>query len=200
MPAIPTLVTERLVLRPPSPTDLSDVIALNSDPEVMRYIGQGQTMSSTQSAIWLEFLIAGARHGFPAPGTPNNLPGWLTMIDRESQAFVGLAALAMLPDHHINAIGHDRCVGPTVEVGYRLAKPFWGQGYASEAAQELVRYAFQTMDLFQLVGIADVRNGPSNRVLDKIGLPQHVTYELDGISIHFHCVTQGEWRSTHHSI
>jgi RimJ/RimL family protein N-acetyltransferase len=197
VPLIPAFATPRLILRPPSPGDLDGFVTLGSDPDVMRYIGQGQTQSPTQAAFWLECLLADARHGFPTSGTPVGLPGWQVMIERETQAFVGLAALAMLPAHHIAAIGAVDCPTPCVEVGYRLAKPFWRRGYATEAASELSRYAIQSMRLPGLVAIADVRNEASNRVLEKVGLRLRTTYDLNGLTINFRSVTADEFACAH---
>ncbi len=193
MSRIPTFVTERLVLRPPSPGDLADFVALGLDSDVMRYIGQGKPQSSIQAGFSLECMLAEARHGFPTPGAPQDLPGWLVAIERNSQSFIGLAALVMLPAVHVTAVGSDLCVAPCVEVGYRLARPFWGKGYATEAGSALVRFGFENIGLQQIVGIADVRNTASNRVLDKLGLATHKTYELGGTIINFHCASREEW-------
>lgn len=188
MARVPTLVTDRLVLRPPSPGDLTDLIGLGSDPDVMRYIGQGHPQTATQAGFWLECMLADARHGFPNPASPIGLPGWLVVIERDTQAFVGMGALAMLPPHHIALIGEDLCGEPCVEVGYRFSPVYWGKGYASEVAASLVQYGFDRIGLSQIVGIADVRNLASNRVLEKAGLELRKTYELSGISINFRSV------------
>jgi len=185
MPRIPTLVTDRLILRPTSPGDLADIVALGEDPEVMRYIGQGKTLSPKQSAFWMECMLADARHGSPALGCPEGLPGWMVIIERASQACAGFAVLGMLPTAHVEAIGHELCPAPCVEIGYRLAQPFWGKGYATEAGSALMAYGCETLKLAQIVGIADVRNLASNRVLEKLGLLLRKTYEMNGISIHF---------------
>lgn len=185
MPRIPTIATDRLVLRPPSPGDLPDIAALNADPDVMRYIGQGQTQTAVQAGFWMECILADARHGFPSASVPEGLPGWLVAIERETQAFLGLAALVTLPLSHVQAIGAELCPPPCIEVGYRFAKPAWGKGYATEAGRALVDYGFGHMGLKRIVAIADVRNGASNRVLEKLGLQLRKTYELGGVSIHF---------------
>lgn len=194
MPRIPTLVTERLVLRPPSPGDLADFVALGADPEVMRYIGVGATQTAAQAGFWLECMLADARHGFPTPGAPEGLPGWLVAIERETQAFVGLAVLTMLSPAHAQAIGPELGSPPHVEVGYRLAPPYWGKGYATEAGRALVDYGFDVTELDRIVAIADVRNAASNRVLEKLGLRTQTTYELNGVSIHFRSIFRSERR------
>jgi RimJ/RimL family protein N-acetyltransferase len=186
MPRIASFATERLILRPPSPGDLEDFVALGADAEVMRYIGQGQTQSRVQAAFWLECMLADARHDIPVPH-PVGLPGWLVIIERESNSFVGLATLTVLGSAHVAAIGA-ACFPelPAIEVGYRLARSFWGKGYATEAGRALVRHGFEKMRLPQIVAIADVRNTASNRVIEKLGLSMRKKYELNGLSINFH--------------
>ena len=194
MPRIPSFATERLILRPPSPGDLEDFVALGADPEVMRYIGRGQAQTRAQAAFWMECLLADARHGIPMPH-PEGLPGWLVMIERSTGCFAGLAVLMVLPGAHVAAIGADLCPPPpVVEVGYRLARPFWGKGYATEAASTLLRHGFETMHLPQIVAIADVRNAASNRVLAKLGFSLRKTYEMAGLSIHFHFLSVEHYR------
>lgn len=195
MPRIPSFATDRLILRPPSPGDLEDFVALGADPDVMRYLANGQPQTREQAAAWLEAMLADARHGFAVP-QPTGAPGWLVIVERATNAFVGLAALQALGALHAAAAGPGLC--PTgqvpVEVGYRLARPFWGKGYATEATAVLVRYGFESLRLSAICGIAEVRNVGSNRVLAKVGCTVRGTYEFKGRSINFHSVTAGEYR------
>lgn len=195
MPRIPTLATDRLVLRPPSPGDLADFVALGADAEVMRYLG-GQTHAPAQAARWLDQMLIDARHGFADADAPDGLPGWLVAIERETGAFVGLALLTMMPATHVAAIGAEICRTPRVEVGYRLARSFWGRGYATEAGAALVRYAFERLNVPHVYAFADVRNAASNRVLEKLGLTLRTTYEFGGQSIHFRAIERDAGRQT----
>src|ERR1700722_15303840 len=104
MPTVPTFATDRLILRPPSPADIEDVVALGADPEVMKYIGRGSIQSRSQAACWLEGMLADARHGLPLPH-PQGIPNWLTAIERESGAFVGFGVLTVMGPAHVAAIG-----------------------------------------------------------------------------------------------
>jgi RimJ/RimL family protein N-acetyltransferase len=139
-------------------------------------------------------MLSDARHGFAVP-QPAGAPGWLVIVERATQAFVGLAALQTLGAFHVAAAGPVLCPpGQTpVEVGYRLARPFWGKGYATEATAALVRYGFETLRLPAICGIAEVRNVASNRVLAKVGCTVRGTYEFKGRSINFHSVKAGEY-------
>jgi RimJ/RimL family protein N-acetyltransferase len=183
---IPTLETERLLLRPPQADDLDALAALGADPDVMRFIGPGTTHDWVVAQEWLERLLEEGRVGVPGPP---GLPGWLVLIERASGAWAGLAALKILAGQHAAAIG----IEPAVELGYRLPRDFWGHGYASEAARALLRYGFVELGIPQITAIADVRNVASNRVLSKIGLALQQTYRLDGRQIHFYSLTRGEY-------
>src|SRR6185436_18084356 len=133
MPRIPTLTTERLVLRPPTPGDLEDLTQLFGDPEVTHFVVHGSTLSSVQVAHMLETALAEARHGASHPSAVPGIPGSLVIV-RTSESggeFAGMAVLRMLAPDMAAAIGD--CPDPAIEAGYVLAKRFWGQGFATEA-------------------------------------------------------------------
>src|SRR6188508_577905 len=134
MPRIPTLTTERLILRPPTPGDLQDLTELFGDPEVTHFVVHGKTLTSVQVAHMLETALAEARHGSSHPSAVSGIPGSLVIV-RPSDGggeFVGMAVLRMLAPDMSAAIGG--CPDPAIEAGYVLAKKFWGQGFATEAA------------------------------------------------------------------
>jgi RimJ/RimL family protein N-acetyltransferase len=178
-----TIETPRLLLRPPRALDLCEFVALGADPEVMRYIGTGATQRPDEAARWLEGML---REG---ASEASGIPGWMVATTRQTGAWVGLAVLKRMGPRHEEAIGE----GPLVEVGYRLSRLHWGHGYATEAAAALVRYGFLVLNLPAVAGIADVRNGASNRALEKAGLVRRKTYTLDGRDIHFHLLHRDDY-------
>jgi RimJ/RimL family protein N-acetyltransferase len=184
---VDTIETGRLVLRPVRADDLESVIDMGADREVMRYIGSGEPQSRLQAGQWFDQLLAEAASG---PGGPAGLPGWRAVTVKPTGAWAGLAALKILSPWHAEAIG----IESAVELGYRLARRYWGLGYASELSQALVRHAFEHVGLPLLVAIADVRNAASNRVLEKTGLIQRKTYAIDGRTIRFFALTAQEYR------
>jgi RimJ/RimL family protein N-acetyltransferase len=167
MPRVPTLLTERLVLRPASPGDLEDLTALFGDPEVMHFVGRGKTLTRTQVAHMLEGMLAEARHGSTNPSWVTGTPGLLVMIRPDTQEFLGMCVLRMLAADLIAAIGE--CPDPAIEAGYMLAREYWGQGYATEVARELARYGATLAGKEHVVAIADVENAVSHGVLRKAG-------------------------------
>jgi RimJ/RimL family protein N-acetyltransferase len=120
--------TPRLRLRRPAWDDMDELTILAADVDVMRYIGNGQTQSRAEVEQWLAGELDGRR--------PEHLPGWLVIESKQNGALLGLAALKSLAEHHLKAAE----VEPTDEVGYRLAKPYWGQGFATEATVALVKF------------------------------------------------------------
>jgi RimJ/RimL family protein N-acetyltransferase len=179
-----TIETPRLVLRPPRKDDLDRMVALGADPEVMRYIGDGNTQTREEAVKWLEGILREAREG------TSGLPGWLVAATREGD-WVGLAVLKPMNPRHEEAIGE----GQLVEVGYRLARAHWGRGYATEAAAALVRHGFVARELPAVTAIADARNVASNRVIEKVGLVRRKTYSLNGRTILYHRLDRADYPS-----
>jgi ribosomal-protein-alanine N-acetyltransferase len=143
------LETERLRLRPVSADDLEHFVALYGDPDVMRFIGTRGALSREVTQERLAFMVNHWRqHGF----------GMWTLLRKADGAFVGRCGLRYLEE------------SPEVELGYTLAKPFWGQGFATEASRAVVRYAFEVLKLDRLVAIADPANTASVNVMKKLGM------------------------------
>jgi RimJ/RimL family protein N-acetyltransferase len=187
MNKIPTIETPRLVLRPPVEGDLEQFVALGADPDVMHFVGGGKTQSRDEAAAWFDRMLRGEREGFA--GYPG-LPGCLVVTTKADDAWAGLAFLIPMNPVHAAAVEG----GPFVEVGYRLARAYWGKGYATEAAAALLCYGFVNLNLSLITAIAHARNVASNRVIQKIGLLHRKTYKLDGLDIYFHSLAREEYR------
>ena len=95
-----------------------------------------------------------------------------------------------LAAQHAEAIG----IESAVELGYRLARRYWDQGYATELSRALVQHGFEHVGLPLLVAIADARNVASNRVLEKVGLVYRKTYAINGRTIRFFALSADEYR------
>jgi RimJ/RimL family protein N-acetyltransferase len=146
----PWLQTLRLDLREFVPTDYDDVWRLDQDPGVMRYIGDGHLSTRAQVAAAMR-RIPRVYRIYPGFGT------WRASR-RDTGAYVGWFTLKYIPDT------------VEVEVGYRLLREAWGQGFATEGARELVRYGFDELGLHRIVGLTHRDNAASQRVLQKAGL------------------------------
>jgi RimJ/RimL family protein N-acetyltransferase len=119
------LETERLVLRRFTDDDVDSLVELDSDPSVMRFITGGLT--TPRSEIEEEVLPAFLRHYARWPAW-----GFFATEEKVSGKFLGWFHLR--PD--------DRDPDDEVELGYRLRKDAWGEGYATEGARALIDYAF----------------------------------------------------------
>ena len=151
------LETKRLILRHLAPDDLDSLFALYSDPEVRRYFPEG-TLTYEETKKELEWFLDGH------PEHPE-LGLWAT-IHKETNQFIGRCGL--LPwtiDER-----------PEVEVAYMLAKEYWGQGLGTEAAQAILEYGFEQLQLSRLICLIDRENLASVKVATKIGM----TFEKEG--------------------
>jgi RimJ/RimL family protein N-acetyltransferase len=166
------LLTPRLRLRGFRDDDLPALIAMNRDPEVMRYIrAVGSEAEETRKAA---AMIADNRD--------RPLGVW-AVEGREDRRFHGAAMLTRLPQ------------AADIEVGYRLVKAAWGRGIATEAAVCLRDHGFEELGLEEIVAVADPGNTSSHRVLRKIGLSfwgLRRAYGVDGL--HFFGLTRSDWQ------
>ncbi len=152
------LETERLLLRRLVPNDLDALFALYRDPEIRQYFPDG-TLTYAETMEELEWFL----HGHP---DHPELGLWATIF-KETGAFIGRCGL--LP-WTIEARAE-------VEVAYLLAKPYWGQGLATEVAQALVAYGFGKLGLTRLICIMYPANKGSERVAQKMGMTLEKTLE-----------------------
>ena len=145
------LETPRLILRRQVPSDLDDLWALYCDPEITRYIPDAPR-TRKEAREELEWHMNGH------PRNPD-LGLWAT-IHKESGKFIGRCGL--LPWEI------DR--QQEVEVAYTIARAYWGQGLATEAARAILQYGFQQFSLPRLVSLIEPENIASQRVAEKIGM------------------------------
>lgn len=145
--------TARLVLRRWREDDLEPLAAVNADPDVMRWIGDGSTRDTAQTLAGIEAMERQwEAEGFGLFAVEVRSTG-------ELAGFTGLSVPGFMPE-----------VMPAVEVGWRLGRRCWGQGFATEAAAAVLRFGFRDRGLERIVGIAQVGNGASERVMTKLGM------------------------------
>jgi RimJ/RimL family protein N-acetyltransferase len=154
---IPTLTTERLVLRPFVHEDLADLAVVHAEESFWWYPLRGG-MSMEQTAGFLVRTI----ERYESDGF-----GIEALIDRPSGALIGWAGLAVphfLPE-----------ILPAVEVGWRLSGPFRGRGLATEAGQAALRWGFTEGGLERVVSIYEPENVASGKVMEHLGLVPYLT-------------------------
>ncbi len=145
---IPRLETERLVLREWRAGDFEPIAAMMADPEGAKYLPGGRPM--TRGEAW-QFVAASI-----GVWTLRGYGTWI--VERKSdRAVMGRIGL-IHPDGW-----------PGLEVGWSLDRAFWGQGYATEAAEASLRYAFFTQPVNEVISTIHPENTASQAVARKIG-------------------------------
>ena len=133
---------------------------LNADPEVMRYFPA--TMTREQS----DGFAAYVRETIDRQGW-----GLWAVEVTDGPAFIGFVGL--------NRVNFEEHFTPAVEVGWRLARPFWGNGYATEAAAAAVGFGLQQVDLDEIVSFTAASNEPSIRVMRRLGMRHDAAGDFD---------------------
>lgn len=181
-----TLHTERLTLVPLADEHLDHEIALDADPEVMRYLGTGRPRTAAEVIALHEQRIAVARTapglGFWAGFTGSEFIGWWLLEPPER------------PEHRI---------GSQAEIGYRLMRRHWRRGLAGEGARELLRHGFEDLQLTRIFAETMAVNAASRATMVSLDLAYIRTfpgewddpipgYEQGEVE---YAITSDEWRA-----
>lgn len=157
-----TLRGHRLCLRPWRDDDLAPFARLNADPEVMRHFAAPLTRpeSDAFAARIRQYL---ALHGFG-----------LWALDVDGLGFSGFVGLSPPVPFELGIAG----IEPHPhEIGWRLARAAWQQGYASEAARLALDFALNVQQRPQIVSFTALQNLPSQRVMERIGLTRRGEFD-----------------------
>jgi ribosomal-protein-alanine N-acetyltransferase len=180
------LETPRLTLREFTAGDFEDLLRLDSDPRVMRYIARGRPATSDEVAAALKRILNYGRvnYGLGLFRAARRGAG-VSTVGRDDGAFIGWGCLKYTP--------------PTcdVEVGYRLLPGAWGHGYATEIATALVRYGFETLTLDRIIGVTHPGNAASQRVLLKSGLADAGWGRYYGRRLRLFAQDRARWLAAH---
>ncbi len=161
MTGFPRLETERLVLRAPVLEDAEALAPMYADPEVMRYLGDGRTLTHEETERSVQRMIDGWQtDGF----------GLFTTARKEDEAVIGRVGLiAWNPQTW--EVTRAEANGPIeLEVGYTIGRPFWGLGYATEAAAAARDFALRELGAERLIALIIHGNDASENVARKLGL------------------------------
>jgi ribosomal-protein-alanine N-acetyltransferase len=170
------LETERLILRQFTDTEKDGALLfeLDSDPEVMRYIGPfglGSVAAYRERirTAWLPYYAA-----HPARGI------WAA-IEKSTDQFIGWFLLRPSIDYRFAAdVGWTRATD--IEIGYRLRQSAWGRGLATEVARQLVRLTLDDPTVTCVVAYALIPNRGSTRVMEKVGMSRVREFTLPGFT------------------
>ena len=138
--------------------DAEGLYLLNLDPDVIKYTGDPPFESIAEAKRFIEDYDHYRLHGF----------GRWAMIRKEDDAFLGWCGIKFNEDEEI-------------DIGFRLMKPYWNRGYATEAALATIKYSLSNFNINELVARAAKENVASLRVLEKVGFSYVNSVECHGI-------------------
>lgn len=148
-----TIETDRLILRKIELSDAESLFEMDSNPEVLKYIGV-PTTKSIEEVTKMILLIHDQYDKF-------NVGRW-AVVDKNTNQFLGWSGLKFMTES-IN--GHSNFY----ELGYRFLPQFWGKGYATESAKAWLNYAFKEIKCDSVYAMTDTKHAASINVLEKIG-------------------------------
>ena|SRR5262245_14178713 len=150
----PTLSTSRLLLREWSIEDADAAYEMYGDPEVTRFLGNGQIVPDVAAQkVWLAEKIEHYRN--PKLG---GLGVWAA-VERDTKQVVGTILLKPLPPMNLQ-----------IEIGWHLVRRAWGRGYATEAARVVLHYGFVELQLDRILAVIKPGNVRSAAVAHRIGM------------------------------
>ncbi|GAA2488296.1 GNAT family N-acetyltransferase [Streptomyces thermolineatus] len=153
------LHTERLVLRGWRESDIAPWAAMNADPEVREHFPDVLTREQSEASV-ARFRTELEQRGW----------GWWAVEVRATGGFIGFAGLDPVDDG-LPFTG--------VEAGWRLARPAWGHGYATEAARAVVDFGFESLGLVEVLAVTTATNLRSQAVMRRIGMTRDPADDFD---------------------
>lgn len=153
------LKTKRLTLRPWKESDFELFAKLNADPRVMEYFPS--VLTRQESDDYASRIYKKLKE-----------QGWgLWAVSAPGADFIGYIGLA-----EVNFSAH---FTPAIEIGWRLAYDYWGQGYATEGALTALQYGFGTLRLDEIVSFTTVTNMRSRAVMERLGMHRNPADDFD---------------------
>jgi ribosomal-protein-alanine N-acetyltransferase len=159
MAASTKIETERLVLRRPRLSDAKALQAIYGDPEVMRYIGDGSTLTPAKTKAWIEKALA----RWKADGFGH------FVIEKDRKVIGRAGFLVCDPDEWKTGTLAELGDHAAIELGWMLAQEHWGNGYATEAAIALRNYGFKELKFERLISLITHGNDASVKVAERLG-------------------------------
>jgi len=141
--------TKRLQIRHLIPDDLDGLAALCADPVAMQYMGDGDILTREECAGWIE--TCHKKYADRGYGTSGVFHG-------ETGDFMGFCGVVRTPDSDFD------------EIIYALAQPYWGKGYATEAASAMLDYVFEISALDAIYSTIHPENTTSQKMMAKLGM------------------------------
>ncbi|MFQ3789279.1 GNAT family N-acetyltransferase [Halomonas sp. A29] len=168
------LETPRLRLRPLANGDVPALAEMLADPEVMRHSLRG-VCDEMATRIFLDWCFdCYIKHR----------TGPLALVDRKDGNFVGICG-----------VSPEKIKGTTeLNLGYRLARRYWGQGLATEAALAALEHAFSDRRFDSIIAIIEPTHAASLRVVEKAGFGRFRTLELHQRPVRLYRMLRAQWQ------
>ena len=148
--SMPTLETERLILRRITMKDAQDIFEYSKDPEVARHVLWDAQKNLGEAKEYCRFMMRRYKQDQPS--------SW-GIIDKRTGHLVGTIGYMEYREEH-----------GSVEVGYSLARHMWNGGYMTEALRRVIAYTFEAMDINRIEAQHELTNPSSGRVMEKCGM------------------------------
>jgi RimJ/RimL family protein N-acetyltransferase len=172
------LETERLVLDTWQSSDWTDFRPIANDVEVMRYI--------TGGVPWTDDKIRGFVDKQVTLYAERGFCRW-KLLRKPEREMIGFCGAGLWRD------------APDPEIGWWLARRWWGQGLATEAARTALRHAFESTGLERIISIARPENTASRRIIEKLGLTLKCEFENEGLRLVRYAMDRARWKLTNGS-
>lgn len=166
--------SNRLQFRKYTDEDFQFLWSLLADPEMIRYIGKGQTRNKSEALEFLYWIYRSYK------GNPQC--GLMLLVRKEDGKRIGHAGLVAQTIDGIEEL----------EVGYWVAKEFWGQGYAKEAAEALRDYGLHQLGEKRLISLIQPGNTASHKVAQHIGMAVEKEIILSGQNVCVYAIEKEE--------
>ncbi len=165
------LETDRLIIRPMNETDIDAVYEMRRDRDVMRFIREPVT-NRAEAENWVNLISS---------RWADERIGFCSLIEKQTGKFAGWCGLWQLKETD------------EIEVGYAIAREFWGKGYASESAEAFLEYGFKELNLEKIVAVARSENTASRRVMEKLGMEFDYIGEFYGRDLVHYSITKNDY-------
>lgn len=163
--SIYNIITKRLIMRKFSEGDMEEFYEIVKKNEVGKWLGLGKGMTFEEAEAYLNIII---KHW-----TKHNFGVW-AVLNKTNEEIMGHCGLRYIDD------------AEDVEIIYLLDPEFWGKGYATEAGNEVIQYAFNFLRLDKLVARVRPDNSMSKKVIDKLGFEYIGDKEYAGRTLSFY--------------
>jgi [ribosomal protein S5]-alanine N-acetyltransferase len=169
--------TSRTLLREITMEDTDPFFEMDSDPEVHRFLGTQPIKNKDQIADMIKYI----RQQY----IDNGIGRW-AIVDKSTNQFIGWTGLKLVKDIMNNQTNY-------YDLGYRLIRKYWGQGFATETARASLSYGFDKLNLNEIIATVHCENAASNTVVGKLGFTFCETFYVHELKHNWYKINKSNW-------